>query len=58
MTIKLNILQPLLKRARRLIRRFGWEIIPYHPMWRTLLGIERLPIRTVIDIGAYDGDTG
>ena len=27
------------------------------PHWRSLLGLERRPIRTVIDIGAFNGDT-
>ena len=30
---------------------------PSQPHWRSLLGLQRRPIRTVIDIGAYDGDT-
>lgn len=30
---------------------------PSQPHWRSLLGLERRPIRTVIDIGALDGDT-
>ena len=30
---------------------------PSQPHWRNLLGLERRPIRTVIDIGAFDGDT-
>ena len=30
---------------------------PSQPHWRSLLGLERRPIRTVIDVGAYDGDT-
>lgn len=44
-------------RLHRMIRSSGWDIVPYRPLWPTLLGVERLPIRTVLDIGAYDGDT-
>lgn len=39
------------------IRSLGWDIVRYRPLWPTLLGVEQLPIRTVLDIGAYDGDT-
>jgi len=45
----------ILRRASALL-----GLSPRHkpqPHWRTLLGLERRPIRTVIDIGAYDGDT-
>ncbi|WP_129677422.1 FkbM family methyltransferase [Candidatus Chloroploca sp. Khr17] len=42
---------------RRWVRSLGWDIVRYRPLWPTLLGVERLPIRTVLDIGAYDGDT-
>lgn len=44
-------------RARRLVRLTGWDVVRYHPMWSTPLGIEQLPVRTVLDIGAYTGDT-
>ena len=47
----------LLKRVRSIVRRLGWDVIRYHPIWPTLAGMERLPVRTVLDIGAYDGDT-
>ena len=30
---------------------------PVQPHWRSLLGLERRPIRTAIDVGAYNGDT-
>ncbi|NCC31517.1 MAG: FkbM family methyltransferase [Chloroflexia bacterium] len=45
------------KRLRRWIRSMGWDIVRYRPLWPSLLGVECLPIRTVLDIGAYDGDT-
>lgn len=47
----------LRKNLRRMLRSLGWDIVRYRPLWPTLLGVERLPIRTVLDIGAYDGDT-
>jgi FkbM family methyltransferase len=55
-----SMASPLLRHARRLIRRFGWDMVRYVPanVWTTSMGIEHVPIRTVIDIGAYDGDTG
>lgn len=45
------------QRVRHIIRSLGWDVVRYQPMWPTLLGVEQLPIRTVLDIGAYDGDT-
>jgi FkbM family methyltransferase len=52
-----NIMSQIRKRLRRTIRSLGWDIVRYRPLWPTLLGVEQLPIRTVLDIGAYDGDT-
>lgn len=52
-----NLIRQLVKRTRSIIRTCGWDIVRYRPLWPTLLGVERLPIRTVLDIGAYDGDT-
>jgi len=58
-------LQRLLTHTRRLVRRAGWDVVRYRPTaplpkqptWPTLLGVANLPIRTVLDIGAKDGDT-
>jgi FkbM family methyltransferase len=55
-----NPIRRLVNRTRNLLRAHGWDIVRYksfRPLWPTLLGLERLPIRTVLDIGAYDGDT-
>jgi FkbM family methyltransferase len=52
-----DIARQMRKHLRRAIRSLGWDIVRYRPLWPTLLGVERLPIRTVLDIGAYDGDT-
>lgn len=47
----------ILRRVRRLVRQLGWDIVRYRPLWPALGGVELLPIRTILDIGAYDGDT-
>jgi len=51
----------LRRRIRSLLRRFGWDVVRYPPApshptdaWASL---RRLDIRTVIDVGAFDGDT-
>ena len=56
--------QKVRKRIHRLVRLSGWDIVRYRPAplaappsWPTLLGAANLPIRTVLDIGAKDGDT-
>ena len=46
--------------VRRLLKQLGWDLVRYHPkseIWPSLLGAGILPIRTVLDIGAKDGDT-
>lgn len=43
--------------VRRFVRSLGWDIVRYRPIWSTLLGAEALPVRTILDIGAYNGDT-
>jgi FkbM family methyltransferase len=40
-----------------LIRQGGWDVVRYQPVQPAPLGIARLPIRTIMDLGAYDGDT-
>jgi len=51
----------LRRRIRSLLRRFGWDVVRYPPApshptdaWASL---RRLDVRTVIDVGAFDGDT-
>lgn len=58
-------LHKMLNPIRRLVRRSGWDVVRYCPSaplpkqscWPTLLGAANLPIHTVLDIGAKDGDT-
>ncbi len=52
-----KLLRTTYNRFRRLIQSHSWDMVRYHPIWPTLLGVEHLPVRTVLDIGAYDGDT-
>ena len=60
-----KLLPRVRNRIRRLVRLSGWDVVRYRPpsppasspLWPTLLGAANLPIRTVLDIGAKDGDT-
>ena len=59
-----RLLQGLRRRIRRVAQRAGWDIVRYRPpttreaaRWPMLLGAARLPIRTVLEVGAKDGDT-
>jgi FkbM family methyltransferase len=50
-------LRELVQRAHAALRRRGWEIRRSIPIWPSLLGAEKMPVRTVIDVGAFNGDT-
>jgi len=54
-----DLLEKLIFRSRKLLRACGLDVVRYRPAanWPTLLGVERLPVQTVLDIGAFDGDT-
>ena len=64
-----SLYQKMRRRIRLLVRRMGWDIVRYQPVkprpplprpsppWTTLLGAATLPIQTVIDAGAKDGDS-
>lgn len=50
-------LRELVQRAHAALRRRGWEIRRSIPIWPSLLGAEKMPVLTVIDVGAFNGDT-
>ena len=47
----------LITRRLARLKRFLRERRIYKPLWPSLLGVEHRPVKTILDIGSFDGDT-